>query len=261
MLPTFIIIGAMKCGTSSLYHYLAAHPDIAMSRVKETNFFRSETDFARGVDWYESLFGPGAARGEASPGYSQAHAFPGVPERMVSVVPDVQLVYLVRDPVERIVSHWMHNRAAGRERRSIDDALEGESSHYVLTSMYGLQLEAFREHYSDDRIMVVAAEDLRKERTETVQSVCRFLGLDDGFESPVFERDFNRSEGKRESPDVARRLPGRALKRLLRRVGGGSPVERPRLEGETKRRIIRLLEADVAELRRSTGQGFPDWCL
>lgn len=114
MLPTFIVIGAMKCGTTSLYYALDAHPEIEMSDRKETDFFIRARNYRRGTDWYEDRFpASGQARGECSPNYTKAHLFPRVARRMHDLVPDVHLVYMVRDPIDRIVSHYVGNRAVG----------------------------------------------------------------------------------------------------------------------------------------------------
>lgn len=118
MLPDIIIIGAMKGGTTSLYHYLASHPDVVASRDKETDFFRSRKHFSKGIEWYRQQFrGAGTHALEASPNYTKRHKFRGVPRRMHSVLPEAKLVYVLRDPVERIISHYMHNRHHGRETR------------------------------------------------------------------------------------------------------------------------------------------------
>lgn len=102
MLPNLVVIGGMKCGTSSLHYYLSLHPQISMSEPKELSFFAE--NWPRGRDWYEAHFPEDLPiRGESSPNYMKHPAFPGVPERMVSLVPDAKLVYLVRDPIARIV--------------------------------------------------------------------------------------------------------------------------------------------------------------
>lgn len=126
-LPTFVVIGAMKAGTVSLRHYLDEHPDVFLGRggmFGEPNYFVAEYNWSRGRAWYESLFadadadaGQAGAIGECSPSYTMAPAFPGVPERMAAVIPDARLVYVVRDPVARMQSMYMHQVSAGRERR------------------------------------------------------------------------------------------------------------------------------------------------
>src|SRR5687768_8813331 len=102
-LPNLIIIGAMKCGTTSMHGYLRRHRQIEMSGTKELDFFIAGRNWEKGPDWYASQFPGGTAiRGESSPNYTSALIFPGVPERMHSVVPDARLLFMVRDPVDRI---------------------------------------------------------------------------------------------------------------------------------------------------------------
>jgi hypothetical protein len=128
-LPTFVVVGAMKAGTVSLRHYLDEHPDVFLGRggmLGEPNYFVAEYNWPRGLAWYESLFdgaGQAGAVGECSPCYSMAPAFPGVPERMARVIPDARLVYVVREPVARMQSMYMHQVSAGRERRRAEEAL------------------------------------------------------------------------------------------------------------------------------------------
>src|SRR5437016_1007207 len=109
-MPSFIVIGAQKAGTTSLDSYLRTHPQVAMSSVKETNFFVEERAWGKGRRWYEGLFdaaGTATAVGEASPTYSMFPLFAGVPERMARLLPEARLIYLVRDPIERIRSAYI----------------------------------------------------------------------------------------------------------------------------------------------------------
>jgi len=141
-LPNFVIIGAGRSGTTSLYHYLAQHRDVFMSPVKETRFFAWQAEWAgktdvdervlrrrypvRCLENYEALFTAAQGRraiGEATPRYLFA---PGVPEVMAAVVPDARLIAILRDPAVRAFSSWMGTVLDGRERRSFDQAVEDE---------------------------------------------------------------------------------------------------------------------------------------
>jgi hypothetical protein len=105
-LPNLIVIGAQKCGTSGLHYYLSLHPEVSMSTPKELNYFIAERNLPRGIEWYSRHFDPNArCRGEASPNYTAYPQHLGVPERIAAVVPDLRLVYIVSDPVERITPH------------------------------------------------------------------------------------------------------------------------------------------------------------
>jgi hypothetical protein len=181
-LPTFVVIGAMKAGTVSLRHYLDEHPGVFLGRggkFGEPNFFIAEYNWPRGRGWYESLFdgaGQAAAIGECSPSYTMAPAFRGVPERMAQVVPDARLVYVVRDPIARMQSMYMHQVSAGRERRPAEAALLDD--RYLGPSLYGFQLAAFLDHFDRSQVLVIASEVLRDRPREALTAMFGHLGVD-----------------------------------------------------------------------------------
>jgi hypothetical protein len=181
-LPTFVVIGAMKAGTVSLRQYLAEHPDVFVARggkFNEPNFFVAEDNWCRGRGWYESLFdgaGRATAIGECSPSYSWAHVYRGVPGRMAQLIPRARLVYVVRDPVARMQSMYMHQVSAGRERRRAERALLDD--RYLWPSRYGFQLAAFLDHFDRDQILVIASEVLRDSPREALTAVFNHLGVD-----------------------------------------------------------------------------------
>lgn len=243
-LPTFVIIGAMKCGTSSLYGYLGKHPQVSMSTLKEPNFFVAERNFGRGIDWYRSLWPRSTtARGEASSSYTKCHVFGGIPGRMHEILPEAKLIYLVRDPFARIESHYVHNVAAGREDRVFADAVRGArgKKHYLLTSAYATQLEAFLEFYPQEQILVVDAHDLLTRRLDTLRSVFRHVGVSDRVKNPLFYRKNNRSRAKR---------------------GPGSrPIERPMWPEDLRDEIAEIVAPEARRLRAITGLELPSWSV
>jgi hypothetical protein len=181
-LPTFVVIGAMKAGTVSLSHYLDDHPDVFLGRggrFGEPNFFVAENNWPRGRDWYESIFDgadTAAAIGECSPSYTFAHVYRGVPERMAQLLPEARLVYVVRDPIARMQSMYMHQVSAGRERRRAEVALLDD--RYLGPSLYGLQLAAFLDHFDRSRVLVIASEVLRDRPREALSAVFDHVGVD-----------------------------------------------------------------------------------
>src|SRR5688500_17742284 len=114
-LPSFLIIGAMKSGTSSVHRYLGQHPDVFTSQRKELDFFNRHYD--RGLHWYMRQFGPGVA-GESSPNYMKAHLWAETAGRIRKHVPDARLVCVLRNPIDRTLSHYLHSVRQGRETRS-----------------------------------------------------------------------------------------------------------------------------------------------
>jgi hypothetical protein len=181
-LPNFVVIGAMKAGTVSLGRYLDEHPDVFLGRggrFGEPNFFIAEHNWPRGRGWYESLFagaGRAAAIGECSPSYTWAHQYRGVPERMAQVVPEARLVYVVRDPIARMKSMYMHQVSAGRERRRPEVALLDD--RYLWPSRYGFQLAAFLGHFERSQVLVIASEVLRDRPREALSAVFSHLAVD-----------------------------------------------------------------------------------
>ncbi len=291
-LPNLIVIGAQKSGTSALHYYLDLHPEVQMSSPKELCFFLCEDDFepgpfiseprelellagmrnwSRGRDWYERHFRSGArVRGEATPGYASPW-FPGVAERMAGLVPDAKLIFIARDPLERIVSHYMQMLEMGREWRPLSEAVGRPDSIYVARSRYASLLRPFRERYPAERLLIVRHDDLLDRRREAMRRVFGFLGVSEGFWSPRMERQRHPSARKgRRFRALSRiqqaswakpfyRLPQEAkwvLERLAYSSGQG---RRPVLGPELRLRLLEELEPEILELERITGWNLAAW--
>ena len=285
-LPTFIVIGAMKGGTTSLFHYLDEHPQVHMSPLKEVDFFVEEINWDRGIDWYARQFdgaGPNTkAIGEASTIYTKYPQHRGVPGRIRAHLPDVRLIYVVRDPIERMRSHFQHRALVGSERRPLAEALEADPS-YIDTSRYGMQLERYLEHFPREQIHILTSEDLRSSRAETLRGVFGFIGVDQSFVPPSIEREFYKTEERAQYPSIAwkvRRFAKRYVphsKRakelvdsLMPRVLGRRPAavttdgasrSTVSLPDDVADRIRAIFAEDVALLRRSMPPDFDGWGL
>ncbi len=276
-LPNLIIIGGLKCGTTSLHHYLNLHPEIAMSRPKELNFFVSELNWPLGRDWYAGHFDPSARiRGESSPHYTNRPSFNGVPGRMRELLgSDVRLVYVVRDPIDRMLSHYLHNVGGGYEDRSLVDALSDPESSYVARSRYFFQVEPYLEEFGADRVQIVGREELKADRPGTMRRSFEFLGVDPNFTSEQFEREWETGVAKTGSRfrlmDRAVRLPGlRAIDRNFDRLPESlrwlaervvhdpdrGEVAKPEVPDSLRRHLVELFRDDTAKLERLAGQSF-----
>ena len=274
-LPNLIVIGAQKCGTTSLHYYLGLHPEIFMTEEKELNFFLEERNWGKGIEWYSSHFGANARiLGESSPTYSHFPVFQGVPERMHATIPEAKLIYVLRDPVERILSHYMHSWTSGAENRPLPEALEDpESSHYVSRSMYYRQLEQYLPYFPDSRILIITAEALLRDRLKTMKKVYSFLNVDSSFRSSRFSFTWHESRFNRKQTRFGEVLEGLSLKEKLRFLPFESRgalerllllpfsrrVKRPRLDERLRRDITEFLKPDVDRLRAYTGNRFPEW--
>lgn len=270
--PNLIVIGAMKAGTTSLHYYLNQHPEISMSKEKEPDFFSE--NWANGIDWYASQFnGRARIRGESSTSYTHYPTFSQVPERMHKVVPDAKLIYIIRDPIERIISHHIHLSQASNPP-SLSDALANfEASQYVQRSKYYMQLEQYLQFYPLSRILVITQEELLNHRQETLKQVFKFLGVDESFHSPMFTSIRHRSSDKRQKGEIGKLITvafrAMRLKKLspqlawqferLASLPFSRPLTKPSLDEKLRQRLTAYLKDDVEQLKKLTGRKFEGW--
>lgn len=205
MLPTFLVIGAMKAGTTTVHELLRQHPDVWTPADKELDFFSSPRRWRLGVGWYEAqLAGHGAARavGEVSPSYAMADRYPDVAERIAATVPGATIVYLVRDPVARMVSMYQHYVFTGQERRSA--AALVADPRYLTASRFGLHLDLFLRWFPPERVVVAALEELATDPQGTMTML--YEAIDVGPPSAAI--DWTRHE----HPSGPKRRPRALLK-------------------------------------------------
>ena len=211
LLPSYLIIGAQRAGTTSLHRYLVQHPAVrTMLRTKGVHFF--DTNYGRGIDWYASRFpttlyswyvrrrhGIELLTGEASP-YYVFH--PQVPYRVARHLPDVKLILLLRDPVQRAYSHYQHEVSRGFETLGFEEAIRAEperlageherllaepfynSFHhqhhsYLARGHYDEQLATWRSLFPDRQLLVLSSERFFAEPDRAFRQVLDFLGLPD----------------------------------------------------------------------------------
>lgn len=296
-LPTFLIIGAPKCGTTSLHRYLDEHPQIAMSREKELRYFIDEVEpcarlpsdpidrqviassaagrWKRGSAWYRRQFDSTAPiRGESSVGY--ASPWWGTAGRIARTLPDATILYCVRDPIERAISGYRFRHETGREPRSPDAALGRGCGVYVEESRYAANITPFLELFPAERIHFVESERLLNDRRATIAAVYGALGADASFWTHDLERRWNVT-GARSGP----RAVGSALHALRRRpwwqhVSSRAPAwvskrtfSELKVEGDdryavsdaTLAALRTALGEDTARLREITGRRFASWSL
>ena len=278
-LPNLLIIGARKAGTTSLHSYLSLHPQIFMSKEKELSFFDAKNRWQRGTEWYKTNFDSSfAINGESSPQYSRFPRTPGVPERIKQVLGTPKLIYMVRDPVERIVSDYVQIVDWRPSTGSFADVLadiENNSEEYLQGSSYFLQITQYLKCFPRESLLVVLQERLRKERRKTLSEIFRFLGVDEHFWSDDFDRELNPAENKFFVAPWFDKLAPEALKselhrptwlpwtinRLVHRAAriGGKPIEKPKLSMKDDLRLQQALRSDVECLREFLRDPLPEW--
>jgi hypothetical protein len=208
VLPSFLIVGAQKAGTTSLYYYLQQHPQILAASSTEVHYF--DYKFHQGTWVYQSYFptqqeieekqeqlNQKVITGESSP-YYLFH--PCVPRRITRLLPDIKIIILLRDPVARTYSHYQHQVRKGRESLSFADAIRQESNRlqgerekllkfekycsynhahfsYVARSLYLNQIQAYYQHFKPENILILASEAFFADPQASYSKVIDFLGL------------------------------------------------------------------------------------
>jgi hypothetical protein len=238
-LPGFFIVGAQKSGTSTLHHLLQQHPQAFLCDPKEPHYFSDPAIGAKGEQWYRSLFagaGDAVAIGEASTTYSMFPHYSGVAERLTAVVREPKVIYLLREPIARMRSAYLHALTWGSETRPIAAALTADP-RYLLTTSYAMQAEQWLAVVPRDRLLLLSLDDLETDAQSVLQRTCSFLGIDsawrpDGAVGAVV----NTSEGKRPP-----RIWWRAIGDLALRTGTTHRVPHW---------MVRLNEGDSGLVRR-----------
>jgi len=207
----------MKSGTSSLHAWLGTHPDIFMCEPKEPCYFvdRKDLDWPflerlglwRGEQFYLDLFrdaGSATIVGESSTLYTKAPRIRGVASRIAKFNPDARLIYVMRDPVERTVSHYWHMVRHHGERRRLERAIR-EDPEYCDVSHYALQLKDYCDVFETSQILTLTFEELVRDTVQIMQRVFRWLGVDPTFVPP------NRFVSANVTPPVVTQVRGRGL--------------------------------------------------
>ena len=196
--PNFLIIGAEKCGTSSLYQYIIEHPRVLGAIEKEIHFFTY--NFDRGLDWYRSHFPPLARNsnyitGEASTSYIACHN--NAPQRVFKLCPQVKLLAVIRDPIARAISHYHQLVRLGKEYRSLEEVVQTEleilknvddiwsikqkywsqAKGILWHSLYVYFLQQWLNVFPREQLLIIRSEDLFTNTQDTMSQVFNFLEL------------------------------------------------------------------------------------
>ena len=190
-LPDFLIIGAKKSGTTSLYSHLLQHPDVVTATRKEVLFF--DHNYHRGLRWYKRHFplslqktahrlrrGTRLMSGEASPDYLFS---PNVCERVAATMPDAKLIAILRNPVDRAFSAYQHEVRVGWETRSFEEAIEAEKRNtsgrglYLRRGIYIKHINNWLQRFCREQVMICTTEAMEKDPAGTFRETVGFLGL------------------------------------------------------------------------------------
>jgi hypothetical protein len=279
-LPNLIGCGAGKSGTTSLYYYLSQHPQIYMAAAKEVHFFSHH--FGKGVSWYESHFVGGVnvpVVGEFSTSYILDTA---VPKRIATLIPDVKLLFIFRNPIERAYSNYWFSVSIGTQDRaqSFSDAIRLPAGHekYIESGFYYQHLAQFLQHFSPEQIYVMITEDFKRDPSYQMAQCYNFLGVDSTFR-PNVNQKYNVTvttqsswlgsqyaawiTAKQQIKPLFKRFPvslRRTLAQLEKRtVQQVMSSERPPIPDRDRTYLAELFGEQNKELSKFIGRELPYW--
>ena len=273
--PNFLVIGAQKSATTSLCSLLGEHPEIFMCDPKEPHYFAKDEVYAKGWEWYASLFemaGDARAIGEGSTGYTLHTVFPLAPARIARDLPDAKLIYIVRDPLERIESAWMQGRGDGLPVWDLGKTLR-RYPRIIDASRYWRQLGYYRPYFPDDRFHIVFFEDFKEDPASVLKSCFEFLDVDSGINIERQTKTENVSYGKlAENPLSVWARHNQTVRQLghifpkswrqgMRYFGRRKITQRPEWDSATLEWVLYEISADIADFLIYAGKPGDFWNL
>lgn len=177
-LPSFLIIGAMKSATTTLYEQLLRQPGIFLPKLKEPNFFSDDQQYVRGLDWYEELFNDAQASdilGEASTHYAKLPTYPQTIVRMRNCLESPRLVYVMRHPIDRLISQYVHQWSEGGIGCDLDEAVT-RHPELIAYSSYAMQLTPYVDAYGRNAIIPIFFDRMKVAPQNELERICRFVG-------------------------------------------------------------------------------------
>lgn len=287
MLPNFIIVGAPKAGTTSLYHYLSEHPEVFMSDPKEVNYFSNEEIEAQGLYYqdfkaknlseYQKLF-VGAdtqkAVGEGSVSYL---FYPKTPGKIKAAIPDVKIIILLRNPVERGYSHYLMDYRMGLTDLSYEEIVYKTGKHknidlyyqqFVELGMYYEQVKRYLDLFGEQQVKIYLQEDLRTESEKVISDLYEFLGIDASHmidttkEHNSFSMPKNKFIHKLYVSHTIRFIVKTIFSNTLKEKFKNLFFERkkkPKLEKKLKEYLRELYSEDIKKLEQLIGRDLSAW--
>jgi hypothetical protein len=247
----------MKSGTSSLHHYLASHAEICMSVPKEPNYFsKRRFFFHKGDAWYRSLFkDENLLKGESSTAYTKYPTIKNVPERIRAAVPDAKLIFVLRDPVERTISHVTHDMLEGfiPAHTTVDRFVQNlDTSIYVQYSRYELQLRQYQKVFSRDRFLLLSTQALDTEPRTTFARVCAFLEVDEHVTGPALQKRWNVTRDRRRITNRARYKAAKKAGNLAQANAWLEPFAKPSIGTVARTALENYLQAETELVKSVT---------
>lgn len=268
----FMIIGAQKCGTTSLATQLGRHRDICFCRSKEPEYFNRTDDWEAGLDQYHSLYSPaeGQICGEASTTYTFLPEWRGTHSRLFAYNPDLKLIYIMRQPVERVISHYAHRLVRGRAEGPPEIAVS-TNPIYINRSRYGVQITPYLELFNRENVLLLIFEEYISDQVKILEQIAAFLGTaSNGFPPGVVTAE-HRSVGEWQLTDWGRRIMSfrpveamvpcvpASIRKRVRRSLSRRLENKPEFSRELKQTIWRFFADDVRIIEELLGRRLDIW--
>lgn len=285
-LPDFVVIGALRAGTTTLDALLSQVDSICLTAFKESNYFIDQMNFQKGAEWYEDLFSDTSkVCGDISPNYCSCDRFRGVPERIHEVSPNAKIMYVVRDPVARARSHyqqiWSVDKDIPEPEKLIGTAV---GDHILDGSRYMKQLNPFLEYFPRENVKVIRFQNLTKDPRGTLMEVCDFLNI------AISETELDKAQPQwrnssrslaatpqwwKKTADWAKRNDSKLVRKTVDLIPRSlalkvksvvtpkneSAIQPPDFDDKIKREIAELVKEDAEQFRTWTGMSFEGWSV
>lgn len=261
----FVIIGAMKAGTTELSMQVAAHPEVCFCDEKEPHFFVRNPDWKEKLESYHELYKPrpGQLTGEASTSYSFLGEYPDVAERLFEYNPAMKLLFMVRHPIDRIKSHYAHRLMHGIAELDPETELAVRKEEYLNRSRYGHTVEKFLSVFPREQLLILYFDDYTQSPQATMEKVFAFLGLEPTSTLVSARNSSTGSNRGKLSPvyylDKALAYSPPPLRRFLSRYISVKLPNKPSFSADLEQSLYRELEADIALFEKLSGREMPAW--
>lgn len=275
----FLLFGAIKAGTTSLFHYLRYHPQLYLPAGKELPFF-NKPSFSSGWDAFACQYFANADDnllwGKITPSYMP---YPNVPERIYRLMPNVKLIALLRNPTARAYSHYLMEVRTGRVQKSFDELIKDElkntrtqSTYLLAHGNYGANIERYLQEFPREQMLILLTDDLERQPQMVLDTILEFLGLSSGYSPHNLDKKYHqggtsrhtilKDSIRRNKPLIwfLQRLPEEkksALKFWYNTQFSIKRAAKPELDAEPHQRLVDYYQDDVAKLQSLTGCSIP----
>lgn len=294
ILPNFLVVGASKSGTTSLYHYLKQHPDIFLSdKQKEGRYFSQmegnyngpgdsnvDLTITRSFDDYKTLFSGyngEKAVGDISPEYLYFYE-KAIPQIKKDLNDEVKIVIILRSPVERAFSGYLHFKRDRRETLSFEEGLEMEQERkannwiwawqYKNSGLFFKQVKAYSDNFKNVKIIVF--DDFKENPDKVLKELCQFLEVDSDFAfdtsykynvsgNPKSQALYKLETSRGLVKFIKRFIPNKLVQKIKRRYTGEKQMVKPEMSNDTKNKLIDFFKADILKLQKLTGNDLSKW--